>query len=65
MIKIYGIYDKNGQCVTVGTINELKKYLKSTGMTDRGINYVLKKRETNRYIIEYIYSEKESKDEQI
>lgn len=62
MIKIYGIYDKNGQCITVGTINEIKRYLKSTGMKARGINYVLKKKETSRYIIEYIYSEKEAKE---
>ena len=62
MTKIYGIYDKNGQCITVGTINEIKRYLKSTGMKARGINYVLKKKETSRYIIEYIYSEKEAKE---
>lgn len=58
MIKIYGIYEKNGQCITVGTINELKKYLKSTGMTARGINYVLKKKKTNKYTIQYVFSEK-------
>lgn len=57
MEKIYGIYEKNEQCVTVGTINEIKRYLKSTGMTARGINYVLKKKQTNRYTLQYVYSE--------
>lgn len=63
MTKIYGIYEKNGQCVTVGTIKEIVKYLKSEGVSARTISYAIKKGKTNKYTIQYVFSERMTEDE--
>lgn len=58
MTKIYGIYEKNGQCVTVGTLKEIVKYLKSEGVSARAISYAIKKGRTHQYAIQYVFSER-------
>lgn len=63
MTKIYGIYEKNGQCVTVGTVKEIVRYLKSEGASARAICYAMKKGKTNKYTIKYLYNEREAKDD--
>lgn len=63
MTKIYGIYEKNGQCVTVGTIKEITRYLKSEGASARTISYAIKKGKTNKYIIQYVFNERMTEDE--
>lgn len=57
MTKIYGIYEKNGQCVTVGTVKEIVRYLKSEGVSARAISYAIKKGKTNKYTIQYVFNE--------
>lgn len=63
MTKIYGIYEKNGQCVTVGTIKEIVKYLKSEGASARAISYAIKKGKTSKYTIQYVFNERMTEDE--
>lgn len=63
MTKIYGIYEKNGQCVTVGTVKEIVKYLKSEGVSARAICYAIKKGKTNKYTIQYVYNERVTEDD--
>ena len=63
MKKIYGIYEKNEQCVTVGTIKEIVKYLKSEGASPRAICYAIKKGKTNKYTIKYVYNERVTEDD--
>ena len=63
MKKIYGLYEKNEQCVTVGTIKEIVKYLKSEGISARAISYAIKKGKTNKYTIQYVFNERMTEDE--
>jgi len=63
MEKIYGIYEKNEQCVTVGTTKEIVKYLKSEGVSARAICYAIKKGKTNKYTIQYVFNERMTEDE--
>lgn len=63
MKKIYGLYEKNEQCVTVGTIKEIVKYLKSEGVSARTISYAIKKGKTSKYTIQYVFNERMTEDE--
>ncbi len=57
-MRIYGIYDmkEKEQCVRIGTLIEIVKFL---GMTARQINNTLRKNKlvNNRYQICYLYTE--------
>lgn len=63
MTKIYGIYEKNGQCVTVGTVKEIVRYLKSEGVSARTISYAIKNGKTSKYTIQYVFNERMTEDE--
>lgn len=56
-MNIYGIYDLSNkeQCVTVGTVDEIMKFL---GLTPRAFTKVMRAGNyKDRYLITYVYNE--------